>query len=508
MVAGGDEVNTSSISNLGHVLGVRRVNSRKKPANSASLRPLGAERLGTKKITKPCEIDEIMRRSTAAGQIWRSETIEKRIAIVSRYAELLDQQRSEIAQRITDETGKLLPESQGEVAASIAKVKGAIAAMADRRSDTVVGEADTGQGIRRIRYAPLGVTLVLGPFNFPLHLPGGQIIPSLLSGNTVVFKPSDKSTAVGAAMHQTWIDAGLPTDVLQVIVGGVEIAKHAIDHPDVSAVFLTGSRAAGQSIHRQLAGRPEVLLALELGGNNPIVVDSSASVRSVAQHVSFSAFISSGQRCTCARRAIFIEGEKGDRQIEALIEQTRSLTVGMPDDVTASQLGPLVDADAVATLNRTHSQLLDLGCTPVVPFKIDANHQSLVSPAIVDATEISRDRFKQMGEMEWFGPLLVIARASDLSEAFTLAAATPYGLAASLLGGDHVDFETFASVVRSGVVNWNGPTTGAAGNLPFGGQGWSGNHRPAGYFAIDFCNEPVAQIEKPCLSDQDLWSPP
>ena len=485
------------------------MHSKNNLASFQSISPVDQKLLWSGEMTSNATIGDVFSKSAASGKRWRRQTIDARIAVARRYAEILQQRKDEIASLITSETGKLSSESEGEVSASIAKVKWSIQAIADRRSEKVLNEDGNSSGhpLRRIRYSPLGVTLVLGPFNFPLHLPGGQIIPALLAGNSVVFKPSDQSTAVGAWMTDAWLTAGLPSGVLQMIVGGVDVAKAAIDRPEIAAVFLTGSRIAGQSIHRQLAGRSEVLLALELGGNNPIVIDSDANPVSVANHVSYSAFISSGQRCTCARRAIFVKGSNAEQQLSALVEKTRSLTTGMPHEDTEPNLGPVVSVDAAMTVQRTYDELVAMGCDPIVPLSIDSDHPTLVRPAIVDATGLSKDAAASLGAMEWFGPLLVVTKASTLEDALQIASQTPYGLAASLLGGTSNDFERFVDQVGAGVVNWNGPTTGAAGNLPFGGHGHSGNHRPAGYFAIDFCNEPVSSIENSALKDTDFWKP-
>jgi succinylglutamic semialdehyde dehydrogenase len=459
----------------------------------------------TGELADTVAIEQVFADSVQAWAGWKATSMDQRIAIVERYAEILEDQKSEIACLITEETSKLPSESAAEVSASIAKVRWSIQALTQRRSETELN-SDSGV-VRRIRYAPLGVVLVLGPFNFPLHLPGGQIIPALLAGNTVVFKPSEQASKVGRWMSDAWTNAGLPAGVLQMITGGPEVAIAAIDQPDVAAVFLTGGRSAGQAIHRQLAGRPEVLLALELGGNNPIVIAPDADADCAASQVSYSAFVSSGQRCTCARRAIYLKGPDGDQQLSTLIAKTKTLTLGMPRDTPQPKLGPLVSSVAADRLRDTYEQLLRMGGVPLLPFWVSSDHPSLVGPAIVDVSNLNSSQLETLGQMEWFGPLLVIQRAPDLAGACDLAAQTPYGLAASLLGGTQDDFQQFVDSVDAGVINWNGPTTGAAGNLPFGGRGWSGNHRPAGFFAVDFCNEPIASIENPRVSKSDPWKP-
>lgn len=453
------------------------------------------------------EIDAVIRHSATVGKRWRTTVVDERMELVRRYCQYLEDHREEIAALLVREVGKLGWDAAGEVTASIAKGELSISALQQRRSEQTITDGQSPQAVvRRIRYQPLGVMLVLGPFNFPLHLPGGQIIPALLAGNTVVFKPSDKATAVGQWMTEAWHKIGLPDGVLQMITGGVETASTAIDSAHIAAVCLTGSRVAGRAIHRQLAGRPDVLLALELGGNNPIVVNDDLDPEIAAKIVSFSAFISAGQRCTCARRATFMQRDAGTAQIDALVEQTRKLRVGMPSDQSRPQIGPLINEAAADSVKKTYERLLQLGCRPLIEFSVDAQRQNLVRPAIVDASGLAVPQQEAMGELEWFGPLLVIERCADFESALSSASRTPYGLAASLLGGDRQMFHRFAVEIGAGVVNWNGPTTGAAGNLPFGGLGDSGNHRPAGFFAIDFCSDPVASLERDQPLTDDPWS--
>ena len=467
----------------------------------SSISPIDDSLVWSGEATDSQQIDLVIQRAADVSADWRRVPVDDRIAIVRRYGEFLSEHRDEIGSLITREVGKLGWDARGEVAASIAKVELSIEALSQRRNTQTIAAG----GVSRVtRFQPLGVALVLGPFNFPLHLPGGQIIPALLSGNTVVFKPSEQATAVGQWIVKAWQHAGLPDGVLQLLVGGVDTAVAAIDHPQVAAVFLTGSRAAGKAIHQQLAGRPDVLLALELGGNNPIVVtDVAAEV--AASIVSFSAFISSGQRCTCARRAIFTDNAQSTACIEALVDRTKRIRVGYPGDDPVPEVGPLISAAAADGVRQTYQQLIELGCQPLVEWQTQLSRNNLVRPAMVDASSLSESSLHQLGDMEWFGPLLVVQRAANLDAAIDLAGRTSYGLAASLLGGTREMFESFVASVGAGVVNWNRPTTGAAGALPFGGLGDSGNHRPAGFYAIDFCNDPVASLESERVSTDDPW---
>lgn len=449
------------------------------------------------------QIPAIMQRAHDAGEAWRRTSLDDRIAIVRAYSQYIDANRPEITALISREVGKLPWDAAGEVNAAVAKAAVSIKAIEERRSTKVV---DAGPPSRTIRYQPLGVTLVLGPFNFPLHLPGGQVIPALLAGNSVVMKPSEQATAVGQWMARAWKSAGLPDDVFQLIYGRVEPAAAAIDSPLVKGVFLTGGRGAGQAIHKQLAGRYDVLLALELGGNNPIVVCPEVDAEAVGATVSFSAFVSAGQRCTCARRAFFIRGDETESQIDDVVSRTRNLRIGLPGDDPAPQVGPIISADAAGKLKNTYDKLVELGCRELVPWQVDQRRGNLVYPSILDASELDAAASVQLAELEWFGPMLVIHRADDFQSALSKAAETTYGLAASLLGGDSDMFEQFVNEIGAGVVNWNSATTGAAGALPFGGRGHSGNHRPAGFFAIDFCGEPIASLQSESISNKDPWA--
>ena len=463
----------------------------------SSTSPIDGETLWQGEAIGGAEVQSRMLRAEVALSGWRKTPIEERVALVRRYGEELKKSQEFLTQLISREIGKLTWDAAGEVAAAIAKVEISVQAMEQRRTSvaTEVSPGKAGGVIRRIRYQPLGVTLALGPFNFPLHLPGGQIIPALLAGNTVVFKPSEQAVAVAQWMFEAWQRVGLPKDVLQMLPGGIETAAAAIEAPQLAAVFLTGGRTAGHAIHRQLAGRPSVLLALELGGNNPMVVTEFVDPQTVARLVSFSAFVSAGQRCTCARRALFVEGNHTDQQIEALVQQTQALRVGMPGANSVPHIGPVISSLASNSLRDTYQRLLDLGCEPLIPLHTDESRPQLVHPAIVDATHVDHGAMIQIGREEWFGPILVVQRVKDFDSAVVSAANTPYGLSAALLGGSREEFERFADEVEAGVVNWNAPTTGAAGVLPFGGLGESGNHRPAGFFAIDFCNDPIASLE-------------
>jgi succinylglutamic semialdehyde dehydrogenase len=449
------------------------------------------------------EIAGVMQRADQAARTWRSMPVETRMGIVRRYAAYLQQHRLEIESLLVREVGKLRHDAISEVDASIAKIENSVLAFEQRRSSS---QTMMGAVSREIRYRALGVVVVLGPFNFPLHLPAAQIIPALLAGNAVVFKPSERATAIGLWMAKAWNESGVPQGVFQTIVGGADVAVHAVNSPKTKGVFLTGSRRTGLALRHMLVQRYDVMLAMELGGNNPIVVEPEVSPDIAASLVTHSAFVSSGQRCTCARRAIYFGQGHAERQLSKLVERSSRLKIGSPLDTPSPDLGPLISVEAIQSIERLYDQLIERGCEPLLKPNRASRHRTCISPGIIDATRLSLSDYREIGDMEWFGPVLVARLVDNFESAIESASATAYGLSAALLGGTRAMFDRFADEVGAGVVNWNRGTTGAAGLQPFGGLGQSGNHCPAGFFAIDSCNDPVASLAADTLPANDPWA--
>lgn len=434
------------------------------------------------------QVHDAMMLAKSTFREWSRTPLEQRESIVRRFAEYVAANAESLTQLIMREIGKLRADAAAEVASVVAKVEITIEMMRGRRGDMAL---ESPHLVSQVRYRPLGAVLVLGPYNFPAHLPGGHIVPALLAGNCVVFKPSELAPAVGAWIAEAWLAAGLPKGALNLIQGGREVAKLAIDEPQLAAVFFTGSYLAGKSIHEQLAGRPEVLLALEMGGNNPLVVASPFHEPDAVQTIATSAFVSAGQRCSCARRLIVVEDSHSDAMLESLVTNVRAMRCGLPDDPKPADLGPVVSAAAAKKLLETQAAWLNAGGVAHLMMAQSPRCSALVTPGIIDMTEVT-----DAGDEEWFGPLLQVYRVASFEEAIQRAAATRFGLAAGLIGGTETMFEEFRSAIPVGIVNWNLPTTGASSRLPFGGLGHSGNHRPAGAFAVDFCNDPIASMLK------------
>ncbi|MBS0255014.1 MAG: succinylglutamate-semialdehyde dehydrogenase [Proteobacteria bacterium] len=433
----------------------------------------------------PAEVSAALARARAALPGWATRPLEERLAVVRAYGEELKTRAADLAALICRETGKAAWEGKGEAGSMVAKVAASIAAQAERagekRSQMPFGEAV-------LRHRPHGVMAVLGPYNFPGHLPNGHIIPALLAGNTVVFKPSELCPAVGAAMVAAWRAAGLPEGVLELVQGGRETGAALVDG-EIDGLLFTGSGAAGAHFRRLFIDRPHVMLALELGGNNPLVV-WDGDVAEAASVVVQSAFITSGQRCSCARRLIVPEGSFGDAVVEAVAGLADRLVVGAWNDSPEPFMGPLIGDAAAEGAHKGVATLLDMGARVIRPFTgVPGRRAAFVTPAMLDVTGLA------VPDEEIFAPVLQVIRVPNFDAAIHTANATRYGLSAGLVSGDDALWQRFTLEVRAGVVNRNRPTTGAAGTMPFGGLGDSGNHRPGAYYAADYCAWPMASFE-------------
>jgi succinylglutamic semialdehyde dehydrogenase len=437
------------------------------------------------------EVAGTVQRVAGAHDRWSQIPLELRIKYVTKFANFLRENRVAIGRTITLESGKPLWESDQEIQSAIAKVDNAVDAILKRRWTT---RTEAGQSTSAIRYQPLGMMVVLGPYNLPLHLPGAHIVPALLAGNTVLFKPSEKAPAVGDWIVRAWQSTDPPDGVLECLHGGVEQAKWAVGAQETAGVLFTGSYGAGVQLHQQLAGRPECLLALEMGGNNPMVIDRVQNRKAAIATIIQSAYITSGQRCTCARRLIVIKHRENDGLLENLSRSVAAIEVANPLSEQQPFMGTLVSSEAASSILVAQAELRAMGATLLNEATVDTQRPSMLTPGlIVLDRQVATDQ-------EHFGPLLTVTWVDDLDEAILVANQTKYGLAAGLLSDDAAAFQHFSNRVRAGIVNWNSPTTGASGKLPFGGSGASGNHRPSGYFAADYCSYPVAILENDKLS--------
>jgi succinylglutamic semialdehyde dehydrogenase len=432
-------------------------------------------------------VDEAVERARAAWPAWAALPLAQRIELVRRFANEVRKAQDAFAELIARETGKPLWEAKTEVESVVAKVEISIRAYAERTGQRKLDSAL--QGTASLRHKPHGVLAVLGPYNFPAHLPNGHIVPALIAGNAVILKPSEKTPAVAERLVELFHRAGIGKDVIQLLIGGPDEGKALVAHAGIDGVLFTGSARAGIAINRALAANPGKIVALEMGGNNPIVLWDTPKLRDAATLIVQSAFTSAGQRCTAARRLI-VKTSLYDKAIEELVRQTKRIIVGGPFDEPAPFMGPVIDNDAADHLGEAFLYLLSKGGKPVMHLRRPQQDRPFVTPAIIDVTDMT-----ERPDVELFGPLLQVVRVDDFDQALAEANATRFGLSASLIGGSPELYDRFWNEIRAGIVNWNRPTNGASSAAPFGGVGLSGNHRPAAFYAADYCAYPVASTE-------------
>lgn len=459
---------------------------------------------GELNVRSPADLDDVVARAPwAKSQLdlaidaarvafpaWRKLGQPARAELLKKYQAALKANLDALTQSISREIGKPLWEAKTEAQAMVTKVDVTLGEGAaftkDHRIDDLPGE---------IRHRPHGVVAVIGPFNFPGHLPNGQIVPALLTGNTVVFKPSDKGPLTAALMAKCFEQAGFPPGVFNVVQGGVPVAEHLVAHPGIDAILFTGSVPVGQKIVAANAHRPGVLVALELGGKNASLVFDDADLERTVREVAFSGFASAGQRCTATSR-IYVTKGIADAFCERLVKAAKHLVVGHPAD-DGVFMGPVIS-------EATRKQLLDAqrlavagGYEALVPGGVfEARTKGFyVRPAVHRAKGAGTVR--GYSDTELFAPDLAVHVVDDVDEAVALANETQFGLSAAVFTKSAEDFERAADALRVGVLHWNRSSAGASGRLPFSGVKASGNHRPAGILMGTSCVYPMGVLLPP-----------
>ena len=422
-----------------------------------------------------------------AWAAWAARPLTYRVEALRRFGNVVRARADAFADTIARETGKPLWEARTEVESVIAKVDISVKAYAER---TAQRRLDGQMNARMaLRHKPHGVLAVLGPYNFPAHLPNGHIVPALLAGNAVVFKPSEKTPATGAALVDCFHAAGVPKECIRLLIGGPAEGRALSGHPGIDGLLFTGSAHTGFALNRQFAEMPEKILALEMGGNNPIVVWGAPDLYAAAVLVIQSAFTTAGQRCTAARRLI-VDQALYEPLMAEIVKLVNRLIIGEPHADPQPFMGPVIDNDAADMLTESFLGLTTRGGRPVRYLQRPDESKPFLTPGIIDMTEAS-----ERPDIELFGPILQVVRATDFDTALAEANRTRYGLSASLVSQDPALYDRFWATVRAGIVNWNRPTNGASSAAPFGGIGWSGNHRPSAYYAADYCAYPVVSAE-------------
>lgn len=436
-------------------------------------------------------VDHEVEAARRAWPEWASKAVTFRSETLRRFADRVKAEGEALADLIARETGKPLWEARTEVESVANKVEISIKAYAERTPNRRIEGA---MGLRNaVRHKPHGTLAVLGPYNFPAHLPNGHIVPALLAGNSVVFKPSEKTPAVGAKLVDLFHSAGVPTDVLRLVIGGPDTGRALAAHDGLDGLLFTGSARTGLALNRQFADRPGKILALEMGGNNPIVVWDTADIATAAILVVQSAFLSAGQRCSNARRLI-VKESMADRLLDEVKGLANRLIVDHPHADPAPYMGPVIDNEAADALTESFLVLMSNGGQVIRHMSRPSAGRPFLTPGIIDVTAMP-----ERPDIELFGPLLQVIRVDSFEAAIAEANNTSFGLSASLIGGTPQLYDQFWANARAGVINWNRPTNGASSAAPFGGLGLSGNHRPSAFYAADYCAYPVASAESDAI---------
>ncbi|WP_339473429.1 succinylglutamate-semialdehyde dehydrogenase [Pseudomonas sp. RL_5y_Pfl2_69] len=457
-----------------------------------SLNPVTQHVLWTGNGANAEQADAAVKAARQAFPAWARRTFEERLSVLEAFAASLKSHADELSRCIGEETGKPLWESATEVTSMINKVAISVQSYRERTGEK---SGPLGDATAVLRHKPHGVVAVFGPYNFPGHLPNGHIVPALLVGNSVVFKPSELTPKVAELTVKCWIEAGLPAGVLNLLQGARETGIALAAHTGIDGLFFTGSSRTGNALHQQFAGRPDKILALEMGGNNPLVVDQVEDLDAAVYTIIQSAFISAGQRCTCARRLLVPQGAWGDSLLTRLVDVSQRIEVGAFDQQPAPFMGSVISLGAARALMDAQEVLLGSGAVALLEMHQPDSNAALLTPGIIDVTEVS-DR----SDEELFGPLLQVIRYADFDAAIAEANNTAFGLAAGLLSDSEARYQQFWLESRAGIVNWNKQLTGAASSAPFGGVGASGNHRASAYYAADYCAYPVASLEAPTVT--------
>nr|WP_086940676.1 succinylglutamate-semialdehyde dehydrogenase [Thaumasiovibrio occultus] len=444
------------------------------------------------------QVDAAVTAARGAFPAWQALALEERVVYLGWFIDNIRAIHDELATLIALETGKPFWESKTEVGAVINKLDVTIRAYLERSGETVTSFAEQQHVVRHRAH---GVLAVFGPYNFPAHLPNGHILPALLAGNCVVFKPSELTPAVAELMMRCWEQTGIPPGVLNLVQGAKETGQALALHADIDGILFTGSAAVGHLLHQQYAGQPEKVLALEMGGNNPLVVGEVEDLDAAVFVIIQSAFLTAGQRCTCARRLLLPESSPmSDALIDKLVNTVAKLNIDGPLAMPQPFMGSLISDQAAEQIVKAQTQLMASGAKVLLEAKRGAG--AIVSPAILDVSPLD-----DLPDCEYFGPLLQVQRYRDFDHAIVLANATRYGLSAGLLSTDDRQWQQFVREIRAGIVNRNAPLTGASSDAPFGGPGASGNLRPSAYYAADYCAYPMASVERSTLSLPEVLPP-
>jgi len=454
------------------------------------------DEIGRFPVAGPAEVDAAIARARAAFPAWRDAGPDARAERLRRFAAVARAREEELARLLAREIGKAIWDARAEARLLAAKVEATLA-----HGMRFVAEIDGGAGARA-RFHPRGVLAVLGPFNFPAHLPNGHLVPALATGNTVVLKPSELAPATGAWLAAAFAEAGLPAGVLGLVQGRAETGRALAAHPGVDGVLFTGSWAVGRALEAATLDQPGKLLALELGGKNGMLVLADADLELAVAEAAVSIAATTGQRCSSLSR-IFVARPVVDAFQERLARMLKGLRIGPPLD-EETFMGPLVSRAAFEKLERFRAGAREAG-GEVVLRRDPGAPPPWAGPGLVRFASLAQRHPYQREEI--FGPEAALYAVDDLEEGVAALNDSDYGLAAAIVTRSRSAFDHAAGRVRTGVLNWNRGTIGASGWLPFGGLRRSGNDRPAGILSAVYCTFAQSELEGEAAFDPSRLPP-
>jgi len=442
-------------------------------------------------------VEEACSAAKEAYPAWASLEMDQRIQYVMRLKEFFVAHETEMSELIARDTGKALWDATSEAKNLANKIDITIQhSLKLIQEERIVNALPSVDGV--VRYKPRGVMAVLGPFNFPAHLPNGHIIPALLAGNTIVFKPSEQTPAVGQFYAELVEKAQFPAGVFNLVQGDAESGRRLVADENVDGILFTGSYEVGLKIKQETMAHYWKILALEMGGKNATVVWSDADFSKALYETLVGAFMSSGQRCSCTSRVILHESI-AEKFIEQFYQAAKKLSIGHWSENPF--MGPLINAGAVEKYIRFQEIANRENCESLMRGKsLESKHKGYyVTPSIHLVKKFDPKSVYQKSEI--FGPNVAVYTVKNFDEALEIVNSTGYGLVMSLFTKDQALYKRALIEARVGLLNFNRTTNGASSRLPFGGMGKSGNDRPSAHHAIQYCSVPVASLEDPTPFD-------
>jgi len=451
-----------------------------------STSPADGETLGAFPKSAQADVDRAAAAAKEAFEHWRLVPAPKRGEILFRFAQLMTDEKEDLSQLMTHEMGKVLPEARGDVQEAID-----MAFYMGGEGRRLFGQTTPSELQDKFNMSvrmPIGVVGVITPWNFPIAIPSWKILPALICGDTVVFKPATDTPTLGERFVELLADAGVPPGVVNVVHGGGgEVGNAIVTHPDVPVITLTGSRETGVAVTKAAADRLKHV-HLELGGKNAIIVLDDADLDLAVEGIVWSAFGTSGQRCTAASRVIAHESVY-DQLVSRLVAEAEKLRLGVGwDDET--DVGPVINRSALEKIHSYTEIGRDEGAKLLTGGEV-ASGNGLGKGFYYRPTIFGDvDPEMRIAQEEIFGPTTAVIKVRDLDEAIRVSNGIRYGLSSSIFTQDVNRAFRAMRDLKAGITYINAGTIGAEVHLPFGGTKDTGNgHREAGQAALDFFTE-------------------